>query len=132
MLALTASVLGMVMMSPVLAPVPPDPPPDPMGRAAIGVSADENTLQITTVYPKMPAGKAGIRTGDRIIRIGMVRPHTFQEVVNQVCSYRPGAVVEIEIERGMERKVFQIKAVARPAEFDRDRGQFPITPLPEK
>ena len=124
--ALAASILGLTLLSPVRAPVPPEAPPDPLARAAIGVGADETTLQITTIYPNMPASKAGIRTGDRIVRVGKLQPHSFREVVNQVCSYRPGAVIEIEVERGTERKVFSVKLVPRPPDFDTNRNPYPL------
>ena len=132
MSAFTASVLGLALCAPVLAPVPPEPQPDPFAKAAIGLAADEETLLVTTVYPKMPAGLAGIRMGDKITRVGLVSPHTFKEVVIQVCSYRPGATFEVEIERAGERKSFRLKAVARPPEYDRDRGNYPLPVPPDR
>jgi len=118
MSGLTASLLGWVAFSPVLAPIPPTPPPNPHGRAAIGVRADAANCVISHVFPGMPAAKAGIRVQDRIIRIGSAHPTDFNQVISQISAYRPGAVVEIEVERDGQRKVFRMALVPRPPEYD--------------
>jgi len=127
MSVLTTCLVGLAAFGPVVAPVPPEPTPDPLAKAAIGIAADQNTLHLTTVYPQMPAGRAGLRTGDRIVRIGTIHPTDFTQVVGHVMSYRPGAVVEIEVERNGERKTFKMKLVPRPADFDH---RVPPTPFP--
>ncbi|MDB5307149.1 MAG: hypothetical protein JWO38_1351 [Gemmataceae bacterium] len=132
MSALTSCLFGWVALSPVVAPVPQEPLPDPLTRAAMGLGADRTTLLVTDVYANMPAGKAGIRAGDKLVRVGTLRPQDFDQVVNHVCSYRPGAVVEVEVERGGERKVFKLKLVARPPTFGSPRlGSYPILPPDE-
>ncbi len=129
MSALTTCLLGLASLSFVVAPVPKEPPPDPLARAAIGVSADQNSLMVTNVYAHMPAGKAGIRSGDRIVRVGKLEPTEFGQVVTHICSFRPGAVIEIEVERAGERKVFKMKLAARPPEYDNpNRGPLPVLP----
>ena len=130
MSALTSCLLGLAALSPVVAPVPKESPPDPLARAAIGVSADQNSLMVTNVYPQMPAGRAGIRTGDRIVRVGKLEPTEFNQVVTHICSFRPGAVIEIEVDRAGERKVFKMKLAARPVEYDNpNRGPYPALPV---
>ena len=131
MSALTTYLLGWAALSPVLAPVPPEPAPDPLARAAVGIAADQNTLSVTTVYPNMPAGKAGVRTGDKIVRVGTLQPTDFNQVVNHITSYRPGAVVELEVDRAGERKVFKLKLVPRPLEYDSNRGPVPFPVFPD-
>jgi S1-C subfamily serine protease len=132
MSALTTCLLGWAAFAPALAPVPPEPTPDPLAKAAIGIAADRNSLLVTTVYPQMPAGKAGIRTGDRIVRIGTLHPTDFDQVVNHITSYRPGAVVEMEVERHGERVVVKMRLVPRPATFDDpNRGRYPLPGLPD-
>lgn len=130
MSALTTCLLGLATLSPVVAPVPREPAPDPLARAAIGVSADQNSLMVTNVYPHMPAGLAGIRTGDRIMRVGKLEPTEFNQVVTHICSFRPGAIIEIEVERAGERKIFKMKLTARPPEYDNpNRGPYPALPV---
>ena len=117
MSGLTTSVLGWLMFSPVLAPVPPAPPPNPLEKPAIGVRSDSGTCVVSEVYADMPAGKAGLRPNDRIVRIGSFYPTDFTQIIHHVTSYRPGAVIEIEVERQSGRKVFKMKLIARPPDY---------------
>jgi|SRR5579883_303123 len=109
-----------------LAPVPPDSPPDPMARGYMGIRFGTGSLTIESVEPHLPAEKAGLKAGDVILRVGTLQPHNFDQVVAHVCSFRPGAIVEIEVQRGSERKTFKIKLGSRPPELDQPRQ----TPLP--
>lgn len=108
------------------APVPPGRPPDPLARSAVGIQADTSTLVVSEVYKDMPAGRAGVRVGDRIVRVGTFRPQVFDQVIAQVCSYRPGSVIEFEVDRGGERVVFKMTLVPRPDGF----GAIPIPGSP--
>jgi S1-C subfamily serine protease len=108
------------------APVPPERPPDPLARSAVGVTADTSTLVVSEVYANMPAGKAGVRVGDRIVRVGNLHPRGFDQVIAQICSYRPGSQIEFEVERGGERIVFKMKLVPRPDSF----GSIPLPGSP--
>jgi S1-C subfamily serine protease len=114
---LAACVLGNLMFT--LAPVPKEPAPDPLGRGAIGIQADVDSMTITEIYKNMPAEKAGLQRGDRILRVGSLRPQTFAEVVAHISSYRPGAQVEVEVQRGTDTLTLQVVITARPSEFDR-------------
>ena len=106
------------------APVPKERPPDPQARAAIGIQADTTTLVISEVYAHMPAGKAGVKVGDKIVRVGTLRPQVFDQVIAQICSYRPGSQIEFEVDRGGEKIVFKVKLVPRPESFG------PVPPVP--
>jgi S1-C subfamily serine protease len=128
MSALTAIMLGSLTF-PALAPVPPELKPDPMARGYMGITVGTGELTIERVEPKMPAAKAGLRSGDIIVRIGTLEPRTFDEVVAHITSYRPGAVVEIEVQRGSQRKTCKVKLACRPPELDHPR--YPVEPFPE-
>jgi S1-C subfamily serine protease len=104
------------------APVPPDPTPDPLGRGYMGIYVQSGTLTIESVERGMPAAKAGIKAQDTIVRVGTLQPDNFKQVVAHICSFRPGAIVEIEVQRGDEKKVFKVKLGLRPAELD----QYPV------
>ena len=122
---LIQSLLGQLFFT--LAPIPPAPPPDPMARGYVGITIGDG-LAIDTVMPGMPAEKAGLKSGDIITRVGTLKPENFDEVVLHVCSFRPGAVVEVEVMRGTEAKLFRITLTERPADADLD-GRIPNAPI---
>ncbi|MBN9117749.1 MAG: PDZ domain-containing protein [Planctomycetes bacterium] len=129
MLALIAILLGGLTFH-TRAPVPRDTPPDPTGRGYMGITVGSGSLTISEVMPKTPAEKAGLKTGDAIVRVGTLEPTNFDQVVEHVTSFRPGATVEIEVQRGSERKTFKLKLASRPVELDPQR-RYPIEPFPE-
>jgi S1-C subfamily serine protease len=96
------------------APVPPDATPSPLGRGYMGIEFQQGSLTIEQVQPGEPASRAGLRPQDVIVRVGSLEPQFFDQVITHVCSFRPGAVIEIEVQRGNERKVFKLKLAARP------------------
>ena len=122
----TSPILLLAALGPA-APVPADPAPSPVATPAIGVRADTTTCVVTDVYPNMPAGKAGIRPNDRLVRVGSLEPTHFNQVVAHVQTYRPGAVVEVEVERAGRREVFKLRLVPRPSDFDA-RPVYPFFP----
>jgi S1-C subfamily serine protease len=128
MSALVALVLGMALV-PAKAPVPPEIRPDPMGKGYMGLWVSNNGLTIDRCEPKMPADKAGLRSGDTFVRVGTLHPSNFEEVVAHVMAYRPGAIIEIEVLRGDQKKTFKVKLIERPP--DLNRQQFPIEFDPE-
>lgn len=129
MTILTAILLGTLSM-PARAPVPPEARPDPLARGYMGITVGTGSLIIERVEPNLPAAKAGLLSGDAIVRVGTLEPSNFDQVIAQITSYRPGAVVEIEVQRGTDRKTFKVKLATRPQELDSPR-QSPIEPFPE-
>ncbi|MBX9584386.1 MAG: PDZ domain-containing protein [Gemmataceae bacterium] len=133
MSGLTASLIGWAAFGPCLAPVPAGaaPAPDPLAKPVIGVQArDENSLYIGTVFPDLPAGKAGVRPGDLIVRVGSLNPAGFQEVIRHITAHRPGVVLELEVERAGERKVFKLKLAPAPPGYGARSQTFEPFGLP--
>jgi S1-C subfamily serine protease len=126
--AITAVLLGGLTYA--MAPVPPEPPQDPMARGYMGITVGTGSLTVERVEPKTPAAKAGLRSGDVLVRVGMLQPQNFDEVIAQVTSFRPGAVVAIEVQRGGERKTFKLKLASRPQEIVYPQHFPPGYPLP--
>jgi S1-C subfamily serine protease len=120
---IAATLLGGLSLT--LAPIPPEPKPDPYGRGYLGVWFEGSSLSINRVEPNMPGAKAGLRTGDLILRVNSLHAQSTDQVIAHVCSFRPGAVIEMEVQRGSERKVFKIKLGTRPPDNEMQ------TPLPQ-
>ena len=120
MFAIVVTLFGGLSM-PALAPVPREAPPDPLGRGYMGIYVSNGTLTLSETVPNGPAAKAGMKAGDVIVRVGTLEPSNFDQVIAHVTSFRPGAVVEIEVQRGTERKMFKLKLAARPPDLDTPR-----------
>lgn len=120
-----ACVLASLMF--VRAPVPPEPLPDPLARGYMGIRVQTGGMTIESVEPNGPALKAGLKAHDVIVRVGTLEPQTFEQVVAHICSFRPGSVVEIEVQRANVRKVFKVRLTERPLELDYPNlpDQFP-------
>jgi S1-C subfamily serine protease len=128
MSALTALLLGGLTV-PALAPIPPEERPDPMARGYLGIEVGHGTLTVSRAEINRPAARAGLQAGDSIVRVGTLRPQTFDQVIAHITSFRPGAVVEVEVQRGPERKTFKVKLGCRPPELDYPL-QYNVDPFP--
>jgi len=116
MVGIGSCVLAGLML--VRAPVPPEPTPDPLGHGYMGLRVLRNSLVVDEVELGLPAQKAGLRKHDVIVRVGSLEPQMFEQVIAHVKSFRPGAIVEIEVQRGSEKKTFKVKLAVRPPELD--------------
>src|SRR5262245_25495683 len=83
-------------------------PPDPLARGYMGIQVQTGGVGIEYVEPNSPAAKAGLQQGDAILRIGKLEPHEHTQIVAHICSFRPGAIIEIEVKRGMERRIVHV------------------------
>jgi S1-C subfamily serine protease len=126
MTALAANLFAGLMLT--LAPVPAERKPDPLGRGYMGVLFERQTLTIDSIEPNRPAAKAGLRAGDVIVRVNTLHVQSTQQLIEHVCSFRPGAVIEMEVQRGGERKVFHVKLASRPLELDQQQV-LPTPPI---
>jgi serine protease Do len=95
----------------------------------MGITVQTGGLAIERVEPNMPAAKAGLKPGDVLVRVGTLEPREFEQVITHICTFRPGAVVEIEVQRGSQRKTFKVKLGCRPQELDAP-GTIPGRPRP--
>ncbi len=127
---LTAPMLILATLAPAVAPVPLAPAPSPTGRAFLGVqSQDGYSLVVGSVLPDMPAAQAGIHSGDRLVRVGSFEPTDFMQLSAHVQTYRPGATIEVEVDRNGKREHFRIRLAARPPAADTPGG-YPYPRLP--
>lgn len=128
MTSLSQVLIGAVVM---MAPMPKEPMPDPLARGYLGIVVESGTLMVKDVEPGTPASKAGLRPGDVIARVGQLQPDAFEQVVTQVCNYRPGTLIEVEVRRGSESVVMTVRLAARPERLGPPPGvmdQFQIPP----
>lgn len=100
-----------------LAPVPPEPLPDPLAWGYLGVRVDQGSLRIRSVEPDTPASKAGLQPEDEFVRVGTLKPETFDEVAEHISGFRPGSLLQVEVRRGSETKTFKVRLGVRPPEL---------------
>lgn len=77
--------------------------------ASISVLGFESSeLYLFKVVPNSPAEKAGLRSGDRILKIDGMEPVVWEDVLNSVKGYKGENPMEIAVLRGSENHVFRI------------------------
>lgn len=98
----------------LLAPLPAEPLPDPLARGYLGIVVESGTMMIKEVEANSPAAKAGLLPGDVILRVGQLYPDNFEQVVTQVCNFRPGTRIELELRRGEQTVIVKVRLAVRP------------------
>lgn len=77
--------------------------------ASISVLGFESSeLYLLKIVPGSPAEKAGLKAGDRIVKIDQTEPLAWEEVLQTVKSYKGEAPLEISVLRGNESHAFRI------------------------
>jgi S1-C subfamily serine protease len=79
------------------------------------VTADRGVL-ILQVSPDAPAALAGIQPGDVVQKVNNVDVNSATEVQDQIEKTRIGESVAIEIQRGNDKKIIQVKPIAYPVD----------------
>jgi len=80
----------------------------------VGLSGPDVGPVRVKVVPNQPAAKAGIRTGDRIVRIGEHEIHSWLDLRRAINEHKVGDRVEITIERNGKRKKIVVTLGERP------------------
>ena len=75
-------------------------------------------VRISEVVPQAAADKAGLKTGDVIVRVDGRKVKSRDQVVKLVGSNDPGDVVRIDVSRKSESKTFNVTLGHRSVTFD--------------
>lgn len=84
-----------------------------------------------TVQPDTPAGRAGLKDGDVIVKFGDREVHSFTDLEKAVSVTRPGNTVPVEVIRDGRPVRLSITVTERPAEKDlsaRLKGDTSVSP----
>lgn len=86
-------------------------------HAYLGVRVDElpDGLRVAGVLRASPAERAGIRVGDRLVRLGGDRLRTGADLRRVLAAHGPGDVVEVELRRDGDAEVLELRLAQRPA-----------------
>ncbi|HET8540706.1 MAG TPA: M20/M25/M40 family metallo-hydrolase [Anaeromyxobacter sp.] len=74
---------------------------------------DAPGVLLTGVRPGSPAERAGLASGDVLLRVGTTRLVSLQDLAFALRSHRPGDEVEIEWQRGAERRTVRVRLEER-------------------
>lgn len=85
----------------------------PVYRVVMGVSPsyaeeDEPGMRIMDVNKDGPAELAGLKPGDRIVRIGAMTVNNIYDYMGALAKNKAGDVVDVEVVREGERKTFKV------------------------
>jgi serine protease Do len=77
---------------------------------------DPKGARVTIVYPRSPADRAGLETGDIITSFAGQNVAGFQALQKLISARRPGDVVELQIQRDQSAQQLRAKIAARVRE----------------
>ncbi len=66
------------------------------------------------VYPNTPAGRGGLRTGDRITEVGKHSVKDFEDLRSRIADLPPGKKVTVQVERDGKNKALTVTLARRP------------------
>ncbi|MDX2156128.1 MAG: S1C family serine protease [Hyphomicrobiaceae bacterium] len=85
-------------------------------RPWLGITTDDQggTLVVRRTTPGAPADTAGVRSGDRIVRVGQTEPRSLAELYRAIWGLgNAGVAVPLEVERDGKRREIEVKSVNR-------------------
>jgi len=118
-----AVALAGLLVAPMFAPADSA---DSSGKAYLGVAVEANEagktgVVVRDVQPDSPAGKAGLKDGDRIITAGDQAVKSFDDLRNAVAAHKPGDKLALKVERDGKEQTIN---VTLGKETQRQAGSF--------
>ena len=81
----------------------------------VGIASSSNGVQITQVRASTPASKAGLKTGDVIVRLNGKKVTNASELSQSIDSHRPGDTVTLTYTRNGSTHTVSVKLAVRPS-----------------
>jgi S1-C subfamily serine protease len=95
-------------------------------RAYLGVSTADapngGGADIVAVVRGGPADKAGLKTGDRIVKVGGQEVADSDDVATRIAGRKPGDVVEIVVRRDGSEKTIEVRLGTQPRSVQASPG----------
>ena len=98
-----------------------------MEHAAMGVMLSERTgkgVRISDILRGSPAEEAGLRAGDRLVKIDNKQISSYGDVIRFVNRIEPGQTAKITVARNGEQKALQITFASREQMFGDREEEF--------
>jgi len=87
------------------------------GYLGIMLAMEKGAPKIDQVTPKSPAAKAGLKSGDLILKVSGKLVKDRMSLVETIMGFKAGSTVTLEIKRGEEVKELKATLDKRPAEL---------------
>ena len=71
-------------------------------RVRVGLHVSGTETKVVEVRPKSPAAEAGLKTGDRIIRVNDKPVHNGIDYYAHLLNQQPGSTVRLKVQRGKQ------------------------------
>lgn len=97
----------------------------------LGVMLSGRVALISDVIPNTPAQKAGLRPGDIVVRVDGQVIGTATDLIAAVSNRKPGAKVQIVVERFHAKKTIPVVLEAKPGPSEMLRRRFLDQPASE-
>jgi serine protease Do len=121
-----ALAIGMVTSEPRLFRVSSRPPAAmaALKRSYVGISTAEagkaGGVRIEAVRPNTPAEKAGLKTGDVIVKLGTATIKKGDHLTQALVLYQPSQKVDVVVKRGEKTETLAVTLSKPPAELSRE------------
>src|ERR1700722_5877912 len=94
--------------------------PGPAGKAYLGIAvqegqADHGGVVVRGFSPDSPAGKAGLKEGDRIVKAGDKDGKSFADLKDVVAGHKPGDKVMLKVMRDDKEQSINVTLEQEPA-----------------
>ncbi|MBL8808532.1 MAG: PDZ domain-containing protein [Planctomycetaceae bacterium] len=70
-------------------------------------ASGENGIVVRAVRPDSPAAKAGVATGDVIVKVGDTKVEGYQTLIEALVPAKAGDTLKLTVKRGTEEKVLE-------------------------
>lgn len=94
---------------------------DPPKKGYVGMQITQNgagEVVIEMIVADSPADKAGLMTGDVIVKVANVAAKDVQGVIKTITSFSPGDTITVEVRRDGKEKAIKVTLGERPGGID--------------
>jgi hypothetical protein len=82
----------------------------------LGLGFAPNSLLVTDVERRGPADKAGVKAGDKLLKLGGVKVTTEEQLRKALAKYKPGDALDVEVERGGKATTLSAEVGSMPVD----------------
>jgi C-terminal processing protease CtpA/Prc len=82
----------------------------------LGIGFAPSGTSITSLQPRGAADKAGLKPGDKLLKVGGAAVTTQEQVRQELAKHKPGETIDVEVERGGKTMTLSVEIGSPPVE----------------